>query len=218
MHPDDDDVFATSLIDCYMACPTSLEKMCLALFAVTYDVVSGISQQADESPSDYLVSREKPGIIKLHNGLGYMRKRKRQSILRVKRFRVATEPERYYHSKLILYFPWSREEDLLDGFPSYHASYHSKITIIQPNADMFNDDCDVFDISPDDADHDRTDNTVWDLVAPSIAQDDALKNKTGFSMLQDNAEGEQSDARCAGTANDSPSDIQSRLYYQAASK
>ena len=218
MHPDDDDVFATSLIDRYMARPTSLEKMCLALFAVTYDVVSGISQQADESLSDDLVSREKPGIIKLRNGLGYMKKRKRQSILRVKRFRVATEPERYYHSKLILYFPWSREEDLLDGFPSYHASYHSKITIIQPNADMFNDDCDVFDILPDDADHDRTDNTVWDLVAPSIAQDDALTNKTGFSMLQDNAEGEQSDARCAGTANDSPSDIQSRLYYQAASK
>ena len=98
MHPDDDDVFATSLIDRYMARPTSLEKMCLALFAVTYDVVSGISQQADESPSDDLVSREKPGIIKLHNGLGYMRKRKRQSILHVKRFRVATEPERYYHS------------------------------------------------------------------------------------------------------------------------
>ena len=218
MHPDDDDVFATSLIDRYMARPTSLEKMCLALFAVTYDVVSGISQQADESLSDDLVSREKPGIIKLHNGLGYMRKRKRQSILRVKRFRVATEPERYYHSKLILYFPWAREEDLLDGFPSYHASYHSKITIIQPNADMFNDDCDVFDISPDNADHDRTDNTVWDLVAPSIAQDDALTNKSGFSMLQDNAEGEQSDARCSGTANDSPFDIQSRLYYQAASK
>ena len=37
-------------------------------------------------------------------------------------------------------------------------------------------------------------------------------------MLQDNAEGEQSDARCAGPGNDSPSDIQSRLYYQAASK
>ena len=218
MHPDDDDVFATSLIDRYMARPTSLEKMCLALFAVTYDVVSGISQQADESMYDDLVSREKPGIIKLHNGLGYMRKRKRQSILRVKHFRVATEPERYYHSKLILYFPWAREEDLLDGFPSYHASYHSKITIIQPNADMFNDDCDVFDISPDNADHDRTDNTVWDLVAPSIAQDDALTNKSGFSMVQDNAEGEQADGRCSGTANDSPFDIQSRLYYQAASK
>ena len=37
-------------------------------------------------------------------------------------------------------------------------------------------------------------------------------------MVQDNAEGEQADARCSGTANDSPFDIQSRLYYQAASK
>ena len=72
MHPDDDDVFVTSLIDRYMAHPTSLEHMCLAMFAVTYDVVSGISQQSGESPPEDSVSREKPGIIKLCNGLGYM--------------------------------------------------------------------------------------------------------------------------------------------------
>ena len=218
MHPDDDDVFATSIIDRYMARPRDLADMCLALFAVTYDVVSGFNQDVNEDMDDGTSREEKPSIIKLRNGLGRMRKRKRQSILRVKRFKLATDPERYYHSKLILYFPWAREEDLLDGFPSYHASYHSKLIVIQPNADMFNDDCDAFDISPEEAENERNDNTVWDLVAPSIAQDDALTNENGFSTLQDNVEEEQSDTIGRNIPNNSPSDIQSRLYSQAASK
>ena len=36
---DDEDVFATSLIDRYAARPVSLQNMCLATFAVTYDVI-----------------------------------------------------------------------------------------------------------------------------------------------------------------------------------
>ena len=36
---DDEDVFATSLIDRYDARPVSFQNMCLATFAVTYDVI-----------------------------------------------------------------------------------------------------------------------------------------------------------------------------------
>ena len=39
-HDDDEDVFATSLINRYAARPVSLQNMCLAKFAVTYDVNS----------------------------------------------------------------------------------------------------------------------------------------------------------------------------------
>ena len=39
LHDDDEDVFATSLIDRYGARPVSLQNMCLATFAVTYDVI-----------------------------------------------------------------------------------------------------------------------------------------------------------------------------------
>ena len=38
-HDDDEDVFATSLIDRYAARPVSLQNMCLATFGVTYDVI-----------------------------------------------------------------------------------------------------------------------------------------------------------------------------------
>ena len=40
LHADDEDVFAISLIDRYAARPNSLQNMCLATFAVNYDVVS----------------------------------------------------------------------------------------------------------------------------------------------------------------------------------
>ena len=39
LHDDDEDVFATSLIDIYAARPVSLQNMCLATFEVTYDVI-----------------------------------------------------------------------------------------------------------------------------------------------------------------------------------
>ena len=39
LHDDDEDVFATSLIDRYAARPLALQNTCLATFAVTYDVI-----------------------------------------------------------------------------------------------------------------------------------------------------------------------------------
>ena len=39
LHDDDEDVFATSLIDRYAARPLALQNICLATFAVMYDVI-----------------------------------------------------------------------------------------------------------------------------------------------------------------------------------
>ena len=71
----------------------------------------------------------------------------------------------------------------LDGFSSYHHSYLSKQETIQENAKLFNDDCELFDLSQEDVDS-NTVQTAWDLVAPSISEDDAVTNKVGFSTLQ----------------------------------
>ena len=56
---DDDDVFATSLIDQYAARPQSLNNICLATFAVNYDVQSTmISTNTIDSDSDIEESEE----------------------------------------------------------------------------------------------------------------------------------------------------------------
>ena len=44
---DDDDVFATSLIDRYAARPVSLQNKCLATFAVTYDVIQSATKKEE---------------------------------------------------------------------------------------------------------------------------------------------------------------------------
>ena len=45
LHDDDEDVFATSLIDRYGPRPVSLQNMCLATFAVTYDVIQSATKK-----------------------------------------------------------------------------------------------------------------------------------------------------------------------------
>ena len=115
---DDDDVFATSIIDRYSACPDSLNNMCLATFAVNYNVCYSVSKdddiigigEADEEEIDNddieleNQSNMQP-MITLKQKLGYMRKRKQEAILRTRRYKISTEPEKYYHSKLLLYYP-----------------------------------------------------------------------------------------------------------------
>ena len=54
LHDDDEDVFATSLIDRYAARPVSLQNMCLASFAVTYDVI-----QSEQRKKKLMVSMMK---------------------------------------------------------------------------------------------------------------------------------------------------------------
>ena len=47
LHDDDEDIFATSLIDRYAARPVSLENMCLGTFAVTYDVIQSSTKKEE---------------------------------------------------------------------------------------------------------------------------------------------------------------------------
>ena len=47
LHDDDEDVFATSLIDRSGARPVSLQNMCLTTFAVTYDVIQCATKKED---------------------------------------------------------------------------------------------------------------------------------------------------------------------------
>ena len=141
LHDDDEDVFATSLIDRYGARPVSLQKMCLATFAVTYDVIQSATKKEEtdggndeeeemqNTENDNSVTR-----IKLQKGLGVIRKRKQEAILHRRRYKIHAEPEKYYHAKLLLYYPWNNEDDIISPFTTYHESYIRKQDIIHQNA------------------------------------------------------------------------------------
>ena len=101
LHDDDEDVFATSVIDRYAARPLALQDICLSTFAVMYDVIQSSTQTEetdDMNTQQDMYNTENPETstkIKLQKGLGIIRKRKQQAILHTRRYKVHTEPEKY---------------------------------------------------------------------------------------------------------------------------
>ena len=188
LHDDHEDVFATSLIDRYAARPHMLQNMCLAKFAVTFDVASnsiGEMNNCDDDVTNVVTSTHSNSSnnctttldtskhasqkIKLKDNLGYMRKRRQEAVLCTRRYKVNVEPEKYYHAKLLLYFPWCREDELISGFTSYFESYMSKVMVIQKNAEDFNDNCELFDIANENIENGVA-QTVWESVASTIPE------------------------------------------------
>ena len=103
---DDDDVFVTSIIDRYAARPPILGNMCLATFAVNYNVAQANNeliemQEIDANELHETEEYDSCTKITLKDGLGYMHKRKQETILHVRRYKLQTEPQKYYH-----YYPW----------------------------------------------------------------------------------------------------------------
>ena len=123
LHDDDDeDVFATSLIDRYAARPHAVQNICLATFAVMHDVIQSSTmtgETQDINTEEDMQNTENVHALtkmKLQKGLGVIRQGKQQAILCTRRYKIHTEPEKYYHSKLLLYYPWNEEDDLI---PTY---------------------------------------------------------------------------------------------------
>ena len=193
LHDDDEDVFAKSIIDRYAARPLVLQNICLATFAVMYDVIQSSTQTGeteDVNTQEDMHNTENTHSVtkmKLQKGLGVIRKRKQQAIIHTRRYKVHTEPEKYCHSKLLLYYPWNHEDDIISTYQSYHDSYISKQHIIHQNAQNFSEDCVAFDIDLQDLEH-NIPQSAWEMIAPNIAQDDRTTNVQGFYTLQNQEE------------------------------
>ena len=84
---------------------------------------------------------------------------------------------------MLLYYPWFDEDELISGFDSYEKSYIAKQEKIVANANKFNDNCELFDISPDDLES-NIPQSVWESTSQMISQEDAVTKKDGFSTLQ----------------------------------
>ena len=107
------------------------EDMCLAQFAASYTYNRHISQDenefAHELDSDIPDDSDEithTNVIKLQNGLGQMKKRKRKAVIRWHNFNIEKEPEKHYRSHIMLFLPWRREEKLRGNYMSYEDRYN----------------------------------------------------------------------------------------------
>ena len=131
MDPDDDNVYASSLVDKYEHRPNSLEDMCLADFCCNY-----VSKKVDNIESDEIRSYTIPvssidegendkklQVIKLKNNKGEMGKRKRPCVIRFHKVSKLKNPEESYLRVLQLYLPWRKEDLLIGEFKTYQERY-----------------------------------------------------------------------------------------------
>ena len=99
-------------------------------------------------------------------------------------------------------------------FKTYGDSYKQKQHIIQEEANKFNEDCELFDVSVDDIENDTMQST-WDLVAPPIAQDDVIMSSEGCSTLQQHSYEPGTHGITTGDSSGTK-DLLSKLYKKEA--
>ena len=100
LHDDVEDVFAASLIHRYAARPVSLQNICLATFAVTYDVIQSSTYKEETegvNAEEEMQNTENDNSLtkmKLQKGLGVIKKRKQEAILHTRWYKIHAEPEK----------------------------------------------------------------------------------------------------------------------------
>ena len=116
------DIFEKGIIDKYSNRPLSLHSLCYAEFAANYDPISKHKKVIDSDPQK---------VIQLRNGLGNMMLRKFPKTVRTYTPSESKDPERFYYSKLYLYFPWVNESELLGMYSTYKESFYHNENIIK---------------------------------------------------------------------------------------
>ena len=126
MPEDSDDIFMKGYIDRYPQRPDSLKDMCYKEFAVHYEKCPNITK----SNADRIIHLKDPT-------LGTMIRRTGPQIVRSHTPSRKTDPEKYYYSKICLYFPWTDEAQILGNYSTVEQSFVAKYDAIKLNMKKF---------------------------------------------------------------------------------
>ena len=199
LEDDNEDIFMKSIHDRYAARPDNLNDKCLAYFAVNYDTVNNNEESSmldvendpdnnseehgDEEGDGHTTNRQNE-MITLKDGLGKMRKRKQESILRTKRYNISKECEKYFHGQLLLYYPWCSECELKNGFSTYEEHYESIKDVVDHNVRHFKQHSKYIENAFEELAENGPPESVWDAVAPTIEEDNVAARNEGFYAVQ----------------------------------
>ena len=190
LNDDDEDVFCTSLIDRYIARPDAIESMCLAEFAATFATAGrDISEGTEDHIPDTLAGSDdeegkETNVIRLKNGLGMMRKRKKHCIIRF--HREKSEGEEKYRILLMLYHPWRCEDaDILGQFQSFQEHYNDVREEVLRNESLFSKHADEIDQAFQDLQDHGAPEHAWNDVAPNLEHDQSEQQHEGIVEERD---------------------------------
>ena len=183
MEDDEPDIFVANLLDRYTARPAVLDSLCLAEFAMWYEVSQ--NRESDDS-ADFiptadthhethdLHSNELPHTVVLSKDLGTMKKKVRANVIRFHQCSMTKEPELYFYNKMLLFLPWRNEApDMLAGYETYCEHYHSEREVIEMKEKMIMTNADIVDEAVEKYQEQGPPTHVWDEIAPETEHTEA---------------------------------------------
>ena len=127
-------------------------------------------------------------VIKLQNGLGQMRKRKRKAVICWHNFNIEKEPEKHYRSRIMLFLPWRTEEKLRGNYMSYEHRYNDEIKQIKATEKMFIHQEDEINSAFEHLQAAGPPQAAWDNIAPGAEEAEELTHQEGISNERPMAE------------------------------
>ena len=113
-----------SIHEKYAQRPPSLDSICLAQFAMSYEtcqakqakkekMFEGSSDKSDQTIISWnsVLETPLPNYIDLNKKLGFMKVRSSPAVLREFQFKEGNNAHEFYYSRLLLYWPWRKEEE-----------------------------------------------------------------------------------------------------------
>ena len=162
--------------------------MCLTQFAASYTYNRHIAEDenefAHEFDSDIPDDSDEithTNVIKLQNGLGQIRKRKRKAVIRWHNFNIKKEPEKHYRSHIMLFLPWRTEEKLQGNHISYEDRYNDEMEQIKATKKMFIHHRDEINNAFQHLQAAGTPQAAWDNIAPSAEEAEEIAHQEGIS-------------------------------------
>jgi hypothetical protein len=197
MEDDSEDIFQSNIISRYSMRPAILENRCLAFFASYYTVskCDNESESQDHEPhvleneADVVEDRNLPKKIKLRNSSEYMHKRRKQAVIRFRKFNPEKELQNYCRAKLMLFLPWRDEErDLLKDYPDYHSHYIAVLQDISEQESNFTVNLNLANDAIERMENYGPPSHAWDLVAPEAVHHENLDRLEGVDVEREMAQ------------------------------
>ena len=188
MDDDDEDIFQRNILSRYAARPVNLENLCLASFAANYSVSSTTKFDGDgdhvpvvlEYDGEIPDTEDMPKKNYLRDGSGTMNRRKREAVIRFRKFNVEKEQEDFRRAKLMLFLPWRDEiRDLQKDYQSYSAHYNDVMNELKEQKSKFTVNLALTYHAMEIMDQHGPPEHAWDNVAPENEHNELIDRGEG---------------------------------------
>ncbi|KAI5699214.1 hypothetical protein M8J76_012092 [Diaphorina citri] len=170
MEESSEDIFCPSMVDThYPNRPQHFEHVCLFEFVRNHDIVKEKPKSSESECVEY------PGV-------GYIKKRTTPFLIKHQVFNINLEPEKYFHSMLLLFKPWRKLEDLKGDKADFASAFLDNTELIE-TAIQHHERLQYLKKSKDDINR-AVQNIIEQEEKKSPNQEDHLGNEAGNAMVE----------------------------------